>query len=91
MTRSSADGFANTSYDAALELVDISEEEQELALEVCRRSGIDLGGVDIVRTEEGLKIWEINKVPQLHRFIPATGIEALDIIVGQIKTKYLSD
>lgn len=91
MTRSSADGFANTSYNAILEHTKISDEEYQLALEVSRKAGVDFAGVDIVRTDEGLKVWEINKTPQLDRFIPATGIQALDLVVGHIKTTYLDN
>ena len=50
MTRNSADGFANTSYDALLEETEISDEEYQLALDVSRKAGVDFAGVDIVRT-----------------------------------------
>ena len=91
MKRTSADGFANTSYDAKLEISDITKEEKTLAIDVCKKMGVDFGGVDLVRSEEGLMIWEVNKVPQLDRFIPATGIEALEVIVKTIKDRYLED
>jgi len=90
MTRSSDDGFANTSYNAVLELTQISDEEQQLALDVAKKSGVDFAGVDVVRTSEGLKVWEVNKTPQLDRFIPATGIEAIECVLNHIQQKYTS-
>ncbi|MGS2722894.1 ATP-grasp domain-containing protein [Porticoccus sp. GXU_MW_L64] len=89
MTRSSADGFANTSYDAVLEHTQLSDQERQLALLASRKAGLDFAGVDIVKTDSGLKVWEINKTPQLDRFIPATGIPALEQILEYIKDKYL--
>ncbi|UTW44447.1 hypothetical protein KFE80_08565 [bacterium SCSIO 12696] len=89
MTRSSADGFANTSYDAVLEHTQLSDQERQLALLASSKAGIDFAGVDIVQTDDGLKVWEINKTPQLERFVSATGIPALEQVLGYIKDKYL--
>lgn len=89
MTRRSTDGFANTAYDAELKITDLTECECQLALESAEKAGVDLAGVDIVRTEQGPLVWEINKTPQLDRFIPATGIDAVSQILSLIKEKYL--
>lgn len=90
MQRSSDDGFANTSYDAIFELTQVSNEEKQLALTVAQKAGVDFAGVDVVKTKEGLKVWEVNKTPQLDRFIPATGIEVVESVLNHIKQKYLN-
>ena len=90
MTRHSTDGFANTGYDAKLSLTDLSDEEKRLALDVAQKAGVDFAGVDIVRTEQGPMVWEINKTPQMDRFIPATGIDAVTEAMRIVKERYLS-
>lgn len=90
MKRSSVDGFANTASDAVLEPYELSAAETQLALESAKAADLDLAGVDIVHTNEGLKVWEINSVPQLHRFDAALDISAMDFIISQIKERYLT-
>jgi ribosomal protein S6--L-glutamate ligase len=89
MKRASVDGFANTAVDASFETVEISEEEKNLAVLASQKAGVDFAGVDIVRTESGPMIWEVNKTPQVERFIPATGVNVVEIMLKMIKTGYL--
>lgn len=91
MQRTSSDGFANAGYDATLEIVEITEEEKQLAIHASKKAGIDFSGVDIVRTDAGLRIWEVNKCPQIERFIAATDIEIVEIMLNTMKNKYLAN
>lgn len=89
MKRASVDGFANTAVDASFELVEISEEEEKLALMASQKAGVDFAGVDIVRTENGPMIWEVNKTPQVERFTAATGNNVVETMLKMIKRKHL--
>ncbi len=47
---------------ASLELTD---DERRIAVEVTHKLGLDLGGVDLVRTADGVRLFEVNKSPGL--------------------------
>jgi RimK family alpha-L-glutamate ligase len=91
MKRMSVDGFANTALDAKFEPIEIDEEEKQLAILASQKAGLDFAGVDIVRTDQGPMVWEVNKTPQVERFIPATGINVVEGVLQKIKAKYLDD
>jgi RimK family alpha-L-glutamate ligase len=89
MKRASVDGFANTALDASFETVEISEDEKRLALLASQKAGVDFAGVDIVRTEKGPMIWEVNKTPQVERFIAATENNVVETMLKIIKKGHL--
>jgi glutathione synthase/RimK-type ligase-like ATP-grasp enzyme len=82
--RTSKDGFYNNySKGADWEPSEITEEEDVLckkAGEVCK---IDLAGVDFVRTENGIKFFEVNKAPDVNRMYS-------EVIVKKLDEKYFS-
>lgn len=81
--RTSKDGFYNNcSLGADWEFSNISEDELVLSQKACKVVGLDLGGVDFVRTENGIKFFEINQSPQLTA-------EYAEKIVEIINAKYL--
>ena len=90
--RSSADGFLNNiSKGGTAEPIDLSDAEKELSILACKVSKLDFGGVDIIRTETGPIVLEVNKSPQIKGFTQATGIDIPAQIVEQINKEYLSD
>ena len=61
----------------------ISDEEEELCKKACKLCGVDLAGADFVRTEEGIKFFEVNKSPMVNPKYP-------EVIVGILEERYLS-
>lgn len=61
--------------------VDITDEEREIAIKAVKTIGLDIAGVDMVRSNSGPKILEINSSPGLEGIESASGVDvALKII-----------
>ena len=72
--RSSHDGFHNNvSQGGSAKSIDISNEESDISVRAAQTLGLDLAGVDIVRTEHGPLLFEVNKSPDLSIFNDAAG------------------
>ncbi|MBU1126506.1 MAG: hypothetical protein ABH826_05485 [Patescibacteria group bacterium] len=81
--RTSQDGFYNNWSKGALwEPSEISDEEKELSQKACDACGVDLGGVDFVRTKDGILFFEVNKTPQINVNYP-------EVIVKMLNDSYL--
>lgn len=81
--RSSKDGFYNNySQGADWEKSKISKEETDLCQKACKACEIDLGGVDFVRTTDGILFFEVNKGPMINVKYP-------EIIVDRLAKKHL--
>ncbi len=84
--RTSTDGFyTNVSKGGTAEMISLTDEEIELSKKACQVTGIDFGGVDFARTEDGIKFFEVNKSPQIKGFQLATNINVPKRIVENIK------
>lgn len=85
--RSSSDGFLNNvSQGSVSETIELTDEEIDLAKRACRVLGRTFAGVDIVRTPDGPKLFEVNLGPQIHGFEAATGIDVPKELVKRIKS-----
>lgn len=83
--RTSADGFLNNvSQGGSAEAIELTPEEAHLSLEVARKLSLELAGVDIVRTETGPLLFEINKSPDIACFNEAAGFLIESEIVKRI-------
>lgn len=72
---------ANFHQGGSVALVDLSVEEQALALKAAKAIGLHVAGVDVIRTAEGPKILEVNSNPGLEGITQATGINVAYHIV----------
>jgi RimK family alpha-L-glutamate ligase len=83
--RSSKDGFYNNYCKGAdWEQSSITEEEEKLSKEACVACDVDLAGVDFVRTEDGIKFFEVNKSPMVN-------VDYSKDIVRLLDERYLSE
>lgn len=74
--RSSTDGFYNNvSQGGRAEKIDLTEDEKLICIKAASIAKLRLAGVDIVRTEKGPLIFEVNKAPELDIFTPAAGFD----------------
>lgn len=65
---------ANFSQGGSVGMVNLSKEEQDMALKATKEIGLHVAGVDIIRTAEGPKILEVNSNPGLEGITQATGV-----------------
>jgi ribosomal protein S6--L-glutamate ligase len=68
------------------EVVKLSPEERRLAIKAANVMGLDLAGVDIVRSARGPLVIEVNSSPGLEGIETATGIDIADRIIQYVET-----
>jgi ribosomal protein S6--L-glutamate ligase len=74
--RSSSDGFYNNvSQGGKPEKIPISAEEESICIGAAEKAELRVAGVDLVRTERGPLVFEVNKAPQMDIFSPAAGFD----------------
>jgi ribosomal protein S6--L-glutamate ligase len=64
---------------------DITDEEREMAITAARIIGLNVAGVDIVRSEKGPLILEVNASPGLEGIEKTTGIDVAEEIIKFIE------
>lgn len=85
IARRSVDGFYNNvSRGAVTAPASLSAEELALAGRACAAADLDFGGVDFIRTPDGIVFLEVNKSPQLNGFQAETGIDVAAVLAGKI-------
>ncbi len=67
--------------------VTLTKEEQELALKATRITGLDLAGVDILRSNKGPLVIEINANPGFSELEKATGVDIAKCIIEHAVAK----
>ncbi len=72
---------ANIHLGGTATAVEITEEEREIAIKAVKTIGLDIAGVDMVRSNSGPKILEINSSPGLEGIEAASGIDVAGEII----------
>lgn len=81
ISRSSTTGFLNNvSKGGTAEAIAITSEEKKLAIKAAKAVGLELAGVDIVRSKHGPLLFEVNKAPDITSFNEAAGFKIDEII-----------
>ena len=80
---------ANIHLGATARAVEVTEEERELAIRATKIIGLDVAGVDMVRSNSGPKILEINSSPGLEGIEGATGIDVAAKMIEFLEKKKL--
>lgn len=83
-----ADGemTANAHGGAVFELIDLDQSFHDESIKLCQRSGINIGGVDFVKTRDGkYYLLEINRCPEFKEFSRATGINIAAAIINYLQ------
>ena len=66
---------ANIHLGATARAIDVTDEERDLAIKATKIIGLEVAGVDMVRSNSGPKILEVNSSPGLEGIEGATGID----------------
>ncbi|KKU78928.1 MAG: alpha-L-glutamate ligase [Candidatus Peregrinibacteria bacterium GW2011_GWA2_47_7] len=80
---------ANFHLGGSIQVADLREEERKFAIQATRALGLDYAGVDILRTNDGAKVLEVNSCPGLEGISQATGINVAEHIIKYAVKKAL--
>ncbi len=69
----------------------LSEEEREMAIRAVKILGLQVAGVDILRSKKGALIIEVNSSPGLEGIEGATGVEVAEEIIQFIEERYCNE
>jgi ribosomal protein S6--L-glutamate ligase len=90
MKRSSADGDfrANLHRGGVAEKVRITPEERAMAVKSCKSLGLSVAGVDLLRSNKGPMVIEVNSSPGLEGIEKQTGKDIAGLIIKHIEKEY---
>ena len=89
MKRTGADGDfrSNLHRGGSAKVVRISKEERDTALRAARAFGLGKAGVDLLRSESGPKVLEVNSSPGFEGIEKATGKDIVGKLYDEIEAK----
>lgn len=67
--------------------VELSQEEIAIALRACKAVGLTVAGVDLLRSNRGPLVLEVNSTPGLEGIEHATGIDVAGAIIGHLEQR----
>lgn len=79
---------ANIHLGAKANFIEISDEERDLAIKSAKVMGLDVAGVDMVRSNNGAKILEVNSSPGLEGIEGASAINIADKMIEYLEYKF---
>lgn len=87
MQRSAKSGEfrANFHKGGTVGCVELSKEEKAIAIKAAQVMGLDISGVDILRTNKGPKVIEVNSNPGIEGISKGSGIDVAEKIVNFIE------
>lgn len=78
---------ANIHLGATARAIEITPEEKELAIKAAKTIGLEVAGVDMVRSNSGPKLLELNSSPGLEGIEGATGIDVAGKMIEYLEGK----
>ncbi len=78
---------ANIHLGATARAIEVTPEERDLAIKAAKIIGLEVAGVDMVRSNSGAKILEVNSSPGLEGIEAATGINVASKMIEYMETK----
>ena len=89
MMRKAKDGeFRSNLYQGGTPTrVEITSQERKIAIRAAKAMGLDLAGVDLLRSNRGPLVIEVNSSPGLEGIEQTTGVHVADLIIEYIERK----
>src|SRR3989338_8390604 len=78
---------ANFHQGGSVSPVNLTEQEKKLAIKATQILGLDIAGVDILRTNNGTRIIEVNSNPGLEGISKATGVNVAAGVVDFVERR----
>jgi ribosomal protein S6--L-glutamate ligase len=67
--------------------VTLSEAEHDTAVQAAQAMGLDVAGVDIMRSNQGPVVIEVNSSPGLEGIEKTTGVDVADAIIAMLEQR----
>lgn len=89
MQRNAAEGEfrANLHRGGRASAVELSAQEAEIAVHVCRAIGLAVAGVDLLRSNRGPLVLEVNSTPGLEGIEAASGVDVAGAIIQHLEQR----
>ena len=81
---------ANFHRGGTAEKIQLSEEEKTIAVKAAKTLGLDIAGVDLIRSEQGLLVLEVNASPGLEMIEKTNGIDIAVQMIAYLEKKVKS-
>ncbi len=92
MRTSGDDDFrSNLHAGGSAKKVRVTKEERQMALNAAKAMGLNVAGVDIIRSETGPKVLEVNSSPGLEGIEKTTSIDVAGAIIEHIERKVIAN
>lgn len=87
--RTRAHGFLNNiAQGAEASLYELTDAEKDVARSATRACGIDFGGVDMIHTDDGPVVLEVNKSPQVGGFESVHNFKVFSKVAALMQQRY---
>lgn len=80
----SSDWRTNTARGGRAESCKISRELDELSIRAAEATKTEIAGIDLMESEEGLVVHEVNNTTEFKNTVPATGVDMPKLIVDYL-------
>ena len=87
MYRISNNWKTNVHAGARVEAIELTKEREELAIKAALTTKTEIAGVDIIETEQGLKVLEVNSIPGFTALQKVTDVNLAEEIVSYFLEK----
>ncbi len=93
MRRQGADGDfrSNLHRGGQGSLIELTPEEERTAIAAAKALGVKIAGVDLLQSERGPLVMEVNSSPGLRGIEEVSGIDIASLIIGYIEDKIVMD
>ena len=72
-------------------MIELSPEEEHTAIAAARALGVRIAGVDMLQSERGPLVMEVNSSPGLRGIEEVSGIDIASLIISYIEDKIVTD
>lgn len=89
MQRNAAEGEfrANLHRGGQAVAVELSPDEETIAVRACRSVGLGIAGVDLLRSRRGPLVLEVNSTPGLEGIEAASGVDVASAIIAYLEQR----
>lgn len=82
---------SNVHKGGSVDVVELTEEEKQIAVRSTQVMGLEVAGVDLIRSARGSLLLEVNSSPGLEGIEKATGLDIASMMIEHIEREVLND